>query len=174
MQNIGLKRGTVKLQKWSPSWRTYFERESSFLRKLLGDKVIDIQHIGSTAVEGLVAKPIIDMLMGVKSLEIVKGIGTLLKQNGYEYRANGSEDGQIFYVKGSEDNRTHYLHIVEVNSDNWDEYVLFRDYLLLNKKEKKAYNDIKRDLAEKHADDREMYTKGKAKFVSGIIKRAKG
>ena len=92
---IGLKRGTVVLEKHHQEWAEAFGVEKESLKNLLKNSVLDIQHIGSTSIPGLVAKPIIDMLMAVKSLEKVKNIRSLLESAGYEYRENGSDNIQV-------------------------------------------------------------------------------
>lgn len=172
MSTVGLKRGTVVLKKHSPEWAKSFEEEKQRLLELAGDVVVDIQHIGSTAVPNLKAKPIIDMLMGVNSLSDVDSIKSLLEANVYEHRPNGSNELKALFVKGPEEKRTHYLHITEVGSKVWDDDLAFRDYLRSHPKVVKKYKNLKRKLAEQYADTRELYTKGKAEFIEATIKTA--
>src|SRR5688572_26826738 len=106
---IGLKRGTVVLEKHHQEWSAAFEAEKKFLKNLLGGIVLDIQHIGSTSIPGLAAKPVIDILMAVKSLGEIQNMRSLLESVGYKYRENGSNEDQTLFVKGPEESRTHYL-----------------------------------------------------------------
>jgi len=166
---IGLKRGNVVLEKHHRKWGEAFEVEKESLKKLLGDLVLDIRHIGSTSVSGLVAKPIIDMLVAIKSMEEVHNICSLLKSAGYEYRENGSNEDQILFVKGSEDMRTHYLHITELDSDVWQNDLAFRDYLRSHPEVVTEYGKLKNKLASKYADNRGEYTAGKDAFIKSVL-----
>lgn len=166
---IGLKRGTVILKKHHNEWIKSFNKEEQTLRKLLGGVILDIQHIGSTAVPNLAAKPIIDMLMGIHSLSEVSQIREILENAGYEYRENGSDDMQVLFVKGSEEKRTHYLHITVLGSRLWKNDLAFRDYLRSNSEEAAKYERLKHDLAKQYADLRELYTKGKSDYIQSVL-----
>lgn len=170
---IGLKRGTVILEKHHQEWSEAFEAENESLKNLLGDLALDIQHVGSTSVPGLVAKPIIDMLMAVKSLEEVQSIRPLLENAGYEYRENGSDQDQVLFVKGPEELRTHYLHITKLGSSVWKNDLAFRDYLRSHPEAVAEYEKLKKELASKHADNRTEYTTGKDAFIKSILHLAK-
>ena len=170
---IGLKRGIVKLLPYNPNWQVAFEREKKFLKKELDGLILEIQHIGSTAIPGIVAKPIIDMLIAVNSLSDVSKIRSKLEEVGYEYRENGSDDIQILFVKGPEGKRTYYLHITELGSLEWQNSIGFRDYLRKNTERAKQYSNLKMELASKYSEDRAKYTAGKAAFVHETIERAK-
>lgn len=170
---IGLKRGTVILQKHHEEWSAAFEEEKKFLKNLLGAVALDIQHIGSTAIAGLAAKPIIDMLIAVKSLEEVKKIRPLLENAGYEYRENGSNEDQVLFVKGPEELRTHYLHISEPESAVWQNDLTFRDYLRSHPEAALEYEKLKNDLMARYAENRAEYTSGKDAFITSILHLAK-
>ena len=169
---VGLKRGTVILQKYHKEWAEAFGVEKESLKNLLGDTVLDIQHVGSTSVPGLAAKPIIDMLMAVKSLEEVQIMRTLLENAGYEYRENGSSEEQVLFVKGPEEMRTHYLHITELNSPVWQHDLAFRDYLRSHPETVAEYENLKNELMSKYADNRAEYTAGKDAFIKSILRLA--
>jgi len=163
---IGLKRGTVVLKKYNKEWVNMFETEKRFLEDLLGDIAIDIQHIGSTAIPGLVAKPIIDMLMAIKSFDIFLKIKLSLENAEYKYRENGSDDKQILFVKGPEEFRTHYLHITKLGSSVWKNDIAFRDYLCTHPEAVHEYKNLKESLSLKYADDRKSYTAGKVTLLN--------
>ncbi len=169
--NIGLKRGTVVLTKFHQDWVKAFEVEKSFLQKLIGPLALDIQHIGSTSVPNLSAKPIIDILMAVPSLSSVEKFKETLNKAGYEYRENGSDDTQVLFVKGPEEKRTHYLHITEIGSLVWRNDLAFRNYLITNPKEAAKYEALKLSLASKYAENRGLYTAEKKDYIEGVLRR---
>lgn len=168
---IGLKRGSVVLKKHHKKWAGAFEDEKKILKNLLGDLVLDIQHIGSTAVPNLAAKPIIDMLLAVKSLGSVQKIRSVLENAGYTHRENGTDDRQMLFVKGSEESRTHHLHITELGSSVWKNDPGFRDYLRAHPEYANEYERLKKNLAKKYSDNRDLYTAGKKEFIQKILER---
>ena len=170
---LGLKRETVILTKHHGEWAAAFEEEKSNLEKLVGDVAVDIQHFGSTAIPGLSAKPIIDILMAVRSLRDVGKIRAALERAGYEYRANGSDDTQVLFAKGPEVKRTHYLHITAFDSLGWRNPLAFRDYLRAHPEEAKRYEELKQKLAARHSNDRAKYTAGKKDYFEEIFSRAR-
>ncbi|WP_434655313.1 GrpB family protein [Thermoanaerobacterium thermosaccharolyticum] len=172
-QKLGLKRGVVKIAPFCDVWKQYFEEEKELLYKLLGTDAVDIQHIGSTAVPGLSAKPIIDIMVGVKALnDGLKHVETLEKQ-GYEFRGEAGIPGRLFFAKGSPEFRTHHLHMVEYKSDFWINHLLFRDYLIQHSDTAKEYERVKMGLAQKYEFDREAYTEGKSEFIQEVLRRAR-
>jgi GrpB-like predicted nucleotidyltransferase (UPF0157 family) len=169
---IGLKRGAVTLAKHHGEWAAAFEAEKANLEQLAGDVALDIQHFGSTSIPGLAAKPIIDILMAVRSLSEVIKIRPALESAGYEYRENGSDDVQILFAKGPEVKRTHYLHITALGSSGWQNPLAFRDYLRTHPDELRRYEELKQNLAERYSDHREQYTAGKKDYVDEVVTRA--
>ena len=169
---LGLKRGTVKLSRHHKEWGRLFRKEKELLLSAFKNERIKIEHVGSTAIAGISAKPIIDMLMAVPS-NIQKVFYKKLKELGYLDRGQQGVRGQRLFVKGSENKRTHYLHLTGENSKFWKEHILFRDYLREHKIARDEYNVLKKKLAEKFANRRSLYTKAKAEFIEGIIKKAK-
>src|SRR5689334_16282473 len=97
--DIGLKRGTVALATYDPAWPQAFEAEKGQLLNVLGSAIVDVQHVGSTSVPNLCAKPIIDVVVGIHSLSDISGMRGKLESAGYEYRANGSDDTQVLFAK---------------------------------------------------------------------------
>lgn len=170
---IGLERKKVKLISYKPIWKKLYKKEENSLLNTLGKDVLDIQHVGSTSVSGVKSKPIIDIAIGIKSLKIGKKFISPLKRLGYEYRGNAGVKGRLFFAKGSRKNRTHYLHVEKLNSKNWKNHIIFRDYLRQNKKAVKEYNKLKEKLAKQFKDDRDQYTARKDFFIRKIINKAK-
>ena len=168
---IGLQRGTVKLVPYTPEWKRLFEEEKKLLLSSIGNYVIDIQHVGSTAIPGLEAKPIIDIAVAVRSSEDVEKCIQPLEHLGYEYKRE--DPGRFLFVKGDPMKRTHYVHMVEWNSEFWKNYLLFRDYLHKHKEMANEYAKIKRELAREFEANRGEYTKGKVSFIEKILRMAK-
>ncbi len=170
---IGLKRGIVELAPYTYEWKEEYNKEEKLLYSVIGKYVLDIQHVGSTSIEGLDAKPIIDIAVAVESLDKVECFKDLLENIGYQYRGNAGIEGRLMFAKGSEDLRTHYLHIEILNGPIWKNHIYFRDYLRLHKEYIYQYLDLKRDLAEKFRDDRYSYTNEKDKFINMVLEKAK-
>jgi GrpB-like predicted nucleotidyltransferase (UPF0157 family) len=133
--------------------------------------VLAIEHVGSTAICGLSAKPIIDIAVAVREIAYASKCVTLLEQIGYEYRGEQGITGRHFFAKG--DPRTHHLHMVELSSDFWVGHLLFRNYLRQHRETAEEYERLKRDLAQKHKENREAYTEGKVPFIEGVVKAAR-
>jgi GrpB-like predicted nucleotidyltransferase (UPF0157 family) len=169
---IGLKRGTVKLFTTRSIWKINFQKEKKKLQKIFGKDATDIQHIGSTAIPKIFAKPIIDIGVIVLSLRQIQKHVTALKKIGYTKKRENRRD-RLFFTKGPEKKRTHYLHVGEIGSDYIEDMILFRDYLLRNKETAGEYIELKKKLARRYADARYVYTKKKEGFIKLTVKKAK-
>lgn len=171
---IGLKRGTVKLVPYDPSWSQEFEKEKKRLFDALGDLVVDIQHIGSTSIPGIPSKPIIDIDIGLRFAKEFPKCKGVLKSKGYYFRDNAHKSNvRMLFAKGPEEKRTHYIHVVKYDGKIWKQDILFRDYLINHKKEALKYTEIKNDLARKFGGNRGKYTKNKEDFIKRVIILAK-
>lgn len=170
---IGLEKGTVRLTPYSVEWPLLFEKEKEALIECLGDLIIDIQHVGSTAIEGLEAKPIIDILISIKKLD--EGFKCIepLKKLGYEFKGSLGKSNRFFFSKGDEKIKTHHVHIVEWGDSNWENLILFRDYLRNHPRVKEDYEKLKKDLANSYEADRAGYTTNKVDFILKIVEQAK-
>ena len=170
---IGLQRKKVKLVSYSSEWKKLYRKEEKLLRNAVKKYLEDIQHIGGTAISGVKAKPIIDIIIGVKRLKNGKKLIKPLKKLGYEYKKNAAGiKGRHFFTKGSEKNRTYYIHIAKLNGRFWKNCIVFRDYLREQKRTVEAYNELKEELAKKYKDNRDKYTAKKSYFIQKIIKKA--
>jgi len=169
-------REEISIVAYDPGWPDLFESEASFLRhKLPKSIVIKIEHFGSTAVPGLAAKPVIDVLVEVSSLAATQEqVVPILETEGYDYfwRTDVSPAYPWFIKRDSAGKRTHHLHMVEADSKLW-ERLYFRDYLRDFPEEARRYAELKLALAEKHPNDRVGYTVGKADYVMAVTERAK-
>jgi GrpB-like predicted nucleotidyltransferase (UPF0157 family) len=170
----------VSIVAYDPSWPRMFEEEKRHLIECLPRQLIRrIEHFGSTAVPGLWAKPIVDMLVEVSSLEETKSrVVPLLEAQGYDYfwRPTTGEDGPPFYAwfikRDAAGVRTHHVHMIESHFEHWDR-LLFRDYLIAKPETAKEYEALKMTLARDYPNDRVAYTNGKSEFVAKITEAAK-
>lgn len=170
----------VSIVPYDPAWPRMFEEEKKHLRDCLPQDLIRrIEHFGSTAIPGLAAKPIVDLLVEVDSLEETKArIVPDLEAQGYDYfwRATHGEDGPPFYAwfikRNSAGVRSHHIHMVESDFEHWDR-LLFRDYLIADPETAKEYETLKYALARDYPNDRVAYTNGKTEFVVRVTQVAK-
>lgn len=168
---LGLEPGRVLLRPHDPAWRDLFEQERRELLRRIGPDVLDIQHVGSTAIPGIMAKPIIDIAVAVESFEEAVVCIAPLEELGYEYKGELGIPRRHYFARGHA--RTHHLHMVEIASEQWRVMTLFRDYLRAHPAEAAAYQALKLDLATRFPDDREGYTAAKAPFIEGLLRRAR-
>jgi len=171
---IGLKRGIVQLEIHDKNWGLIAQETIKILQTIFKETAIDIQHIGSTAIENIHAKPIIDIAIGVKQLDDVKSLIPTLEQIGMLYRGQDVSN-QLLFVMGdlTQDMRTHHIHIVIHNELDWNNYINFRDYLNSNHIRSKDYDNLKLDLANKYPTDRNAYTSSKTILINKLLEEAR-
>lgn len=146
-----------------------FESEQSVIKSLIGDFIRGgIEHVGSTAVVGLAAKPVIDIMVGVESLDASKPAIAIMQGNGYCYHPYKGEV-MHWFCKPRPEIRTHHLHLVPFQSKLWYQRLAFRDCLRSNHVLGKEYENLKYKLAKKCKDDRELYTSEKSAFVARVL-----
>lgn len=164
-----MKQVIVELSEYDPEWPSMFELEKKFLMDVI-DKWLcgTVEHIGSTSVPGMVAKPVVDIMFGVGSLEESKSAIDLLVRSGYEYFPY-KEDVMHWFCKPSDAFRTHHLHLVPYQSQLWNERIKFRNLLLSNQKIAKQYSDLKQELAARYRGEREVYTQKKGPFIQRVL-----
>ena len=163
----------VKIVAYTADWQTQYEIEKQSICDALNSNFIDIEHIGSTSVINLGAKPIIDMMIGVTSLEDADLFIAPLSNLGYEHIVHAQFPNRRFFRKGAWGAGTHHLHIYVYESEEWCNQLLFRDYLRKNEDAKQAYFLLKQNLATTFANNRTAYTEAKADFILQILKKAK-
>lgn len=164
---------SVVIEEYTSDWVLRFQEEKRILKGILCDKAIAIEHIGSTSVEGLGAKPIVDIMVGVSHLNEVDEFIEPLKKVGYEYVVHKEFPNRRFFRKGQWRAGTHHLHIYQYESEEWKNHILFRNYLRTHPDQLKKYQQLKKELAEKYHFDRAAYTKAKEPFILTVIKKAK-
>lgn len=167
---IGLKRHTVKVVDHDPVWASLAVEACRAVRSACGELLIDVQHVGSTAVPGLPAKPILDIAAAVATFDSLPELIRRLAGIGYRYRRDhGDAGGHLFVVDSSREIRTIHLHVVEQRSSQWRDYLRFRDLLRRRPALRKRYAALKRDLARVCRDDRESYTASKGDFIREVL-----
>lgn len=160
----------IIIDNYDPNWPIIYEAERKLILKACRDKIQSIEHIGSTSVPGLGAKPIIDILLGVSSFADADAIVPAMISLGYIY-INKYENVMPYRRYFSKD-RKYHVHCVEVGSSFWKRHLAFRDYLRINDNVRDDYDILKRKLAEKDWNDSNDYAYAKTDFVRGIEKEA--
>jgi GrpB-like predicted nucleotidyltransferase (UPF0157 family) len=162
----------IHIVPYDDSWPEQFQTERGLLVQAIGEYVVGtIEHIGSTAVPGLAAKPVIDIMVGVEGLEESWPSVALLERLEYRYFPYRPEM-MHWFCKPSPEFRTHHLHLVPFGSRLWAERIAFRDYLRSHSQVAEDYADLKRQFAEQYRFDREAYTDAKEPFVRRIVELA--
>ncbi len=162
----------VTVTDYDPQWPQKYQREKETLANILGDNRIVLYHIGSTAVPGLAAKPIIDIMAVVKSLDRADRAAQQFRAAGYEYLGEFGIKGRRYLRKGG-DQRTHQVHIFQ--GEDWHNigrHLAFRDYMRAHEEARTAYAHLKRGLAKRFPCDIAGYCAGKEAFVSQMEARA--
>lgn len=167
----GVERYKVRLLPHSDEWEKEYEVAKNELRDIFGQNTIDIQHVGSTSIKGIYAKPILDIAVVLKSFEDMNIEG--MKNAGYSYcgAQNEEKDRYLFVLRGEGQISLRHIHCYE--PDNLDFYyvTLFRDYLNSHEEYAKQYSDLKIKLAKEYPDDRIAYTNEKERFVRMIYQK---
>ncbi|SDE68260.1 GrpB domain, predicted nucleotidyltransferase, UPF0157 family [Paenibacillus sp. UNCCL117] len=163
----------VIIEEYNEDWAFEYTQEERKIKELLGTKAIAIEHIGSTSVQGLGAKPIIDFMAGVNEWSDVDEFMEPLAKLGYEHVYHREFPNRRFFRKGQWRAGTHHFHVYRYGSDEWNNNILFRDYLRTHSDVREQYNHLKKTLAEKYPNDRAAYTNAKHPFIADVIEKAK-
>jgi GrpB-like predicted nucleotidyltransferase (UPF0157 family) len=167
-------RGPIVLVPYEPRWCSDFEQESASVRASLGDLLISLHHIGSTAIPGIVAKPVIDMLAVVTDVALLDTGAHLLEELGYEAMGEFGIEGRRYFRKNSKEGaRTHQIHAFAGGSPEIDRHLAFRDYLREHPDEAQQYGNLKLELARHFMTDIDGYTDSKTEFIREIERRAR-
>ncbi|ADY55290.1 protein of unknown function UPF0157 [Syntrophobotulus glycolicus DSM 8271] len=168
---LGLKRGIVALYDHEISWEENAALTMEKLQKIFGAAAKDMQHVGSTSIVRIKAKPIIDIAVAVNSFADVYPLIPLLEAEGIRHGPENDQPWQVFFFCGNdrEDTRTHHIHVVKTDSREWRDYINFRDYLNACPEAAGEYETVKRQLGQKYQNDRLAYTEGKDAFVKKVL-----
>jgi GrpB-like predicted nucleotidyltransferase (UPF0157 family) len=174
-QMIGLARGTVKLYDHQAEWEAIAKGTIDKLKEIFGTGATDIQHVGSTSIVHIKAKPIIDIAVAVKDFDKVLALVPVLEKSGFYHRAQNDDEPQIFFSCDGEieNTRTHHIHVVKAGSKEWLDYICFRDYLNAHYATAKEYEQLKLQLMEQHKNNRAAYTEVKTEFINKVLSVAR-
>lgn len=165
---LGLSNKNISLMPHTELWKECFENEKNELERRIAG--LEIEHVGSTAIPWIPAKPIIDIVMSVgKPERVIEDI----EDCGYEYMVEKGVKGRFYFVKGQEENRTHHIHLFEKDNQRYQDHLLFRDYLTENRDLAERYGKLKLELWRKNRGERRKYTEEKSDFITHILDKAR-
>jgi GrpB-like predicted nucleotidyltransferase (UPF0157 family)/GNAT superfamily N-acetyltransferase len=168
---LGLQRGVVTLHDHDERWAKAFQHHAEVLRRALANQVTAIEHVGSTAVVDLVAKPIVDVAARLAPDADERSLVTALDHRGYEFRGDqGAEGGLLFVASDAPCRRTVHVHVVRHDDPEWERYLLFRGRLRRDREVRAAYAALKDELAQRFPDDRVAYTAAKEAFIEAVLR----
>lgn len=159
----------IKVIPYKPEWTDQYNEEANIIASVLDRELIEIHHIGSTAIKDIFAKPIIDILIVVRSISNIDRFNKGMIGIGYRPMGEYGIKRRRFFIKGNDDLRTHHLHAFQLGDRQITKYLYFRDYLIANPGIAKRYSDLKRKLAKKFPHNIDEYMEGKDKFIKYII-----
>lgn len=170
-EHTRLERSAIRLVPHQPQWKEDYEQEKGRILSAIGKHILNVQHIGSTAIPGIVAKPIIDIGVAVTSFEEAIVCVVPLEAIGYAYWGENGIPRRHYFDYGSP--CTVHLHMFEQGSPEWAAHLLFRDYLVRHPQTAAQYADLKLKLAEQYRAEREKYTNAKGPFIREVIALAR-
>ena len=162
----------VEVVSYNSNWKRMYKEESEKIKNILNDIIVDIHHIGSTAIPGIKAKPVIDILVEVKDIEAVDRYNNKMEELGYEVMGEYGIPKRRFFRKG-ENKRTHHIHIFQVGNEEIERHINFKEYLIAHPDKAREYSKLKEKLANKYTYGAENYTNGKNDFIKEIDRKAK-
>ncbi|WP_313913502.1 GrpB family protein [Tahibacter sp.] len=165
--DFGLRSDELQLVPVGPEWAQRFSSESSRLSAALGSAALDIQHIGSTAIPGICAKPILDIAIAIRSYESGHALVPRFEALGYRYRGENGIPRRHYFVLGAP-RRTHHVHVLEHDSDEWRRHLAFRDRLLGSPADAARYSAFKSRCAAEALGCREEYQRLKTPFIEAM------
>ena len=149
-----------------------FEEARAEIVGRCGALVVAVEHVGSTSVPGLGAKPIIDIMAAVERLDDARALIDPLAAISFEFVPKNDVPGRLFFRRGLRGAGTHHLHVVELGSREWRRHLLFRDHLRAHPERAAEYERLKREVAARHGHDRRAYTDAKTPFIESVVEKA--
>lgn len=169
---LGLDNTLVNIVPHDSEWNLEYAKEAERLKQLLGDYALDIQHVGSTSIPEIEAKPIIDIAVAVKDIETLYTLIPILEKAGYNVKNSIVESQRLLAIKGDPKNRTHYIHLEVKDGEYWKNHILFRDYLIKHLELAKEYEKIKINAYKLFKDNRIKYSDFKNSFIRKVVNQA--
>lgn len=166
---MGLASDKVRLSNYSEQWNELFHKEKVELEYLLGNQV-PIIHVGSTSIPQMqVAKPVIDIAVGVSDMQQMIEIKKILLDKGYFHNPSAGSDDRLFFAKGNQENRLFNIHVEIIGGTSWSNHVDFKRIMSENPEYIVRYCELKKKLAAAFPNDRKKYTQGKAAFIQEVL-----
>jgi GrpB-like predicted nucleotidyltransferase (UPF0157 family) len=164
---IGLESGVVRLVEYDPRWPDLFSAEATRIRDHCGTLAWRFEPIGGTAIPGMCAKPIVDILVGRPHVAAIQDYISALADAGYEHRGERGVPGREYFRRGEP--RMYHLHLVEEDGPLWRDYLAFRDHLRSHPETARHFANVKRTLAARFPYDRDAYLAAKSAFVEEVL-----
>lgn len=160
----------IIIEPYNPEWEVKFEKEAQLLLDTINEDLVRIEHIGSTSIKGLGAKPIIDIMIGINDFNYADDHISGIEKLNYQYISKYEDimPQRRFFIKESAGKRTHHIHMVQYASSFWKRHLFFRDHLRTNKNDRDAYEQLKRELSRKEWNDGNEYADAKSDFIKNI------
>lgn len=157
---------------YNKNWLGQFIEESESIKEIFGEELLNIYHIGSTSVPGMVAKPIIDILIEVQDINNVDSYNCYMIEQGYIPKGEHGIEGRKYFIKGNENRRTHHIHIYQTGAEEIIKHLAFRDYLIENQNAFERYKERKQKLSQDYHDHIKLYQEKKAELVIELTEKA--
>ncbi len=161
----------IYIAEYNGNWPLAYEQERAILAEAFHPYAEDIQHVGSTSVSGLAAKPIIDILVTIREYPLPDSAIQAVVALGYEHMGEYGIPRRHYFRKGRP--RSHHVHVLERANPEWEHFVLFRDYLRAHPQAAREYEALKRQLADRYRDERAVYTESKAPLIRQLMEKAR-
>lgn len=163
----------IEVVPYDPNWKNKFILEARIIKSIFSKEILSIHHIGSTAIPGISAKPIIDVLVEVNNIDRIDDYNTKMIEHGFIPKGESGIPNRRFFIKGSEEFRTSHIHIFEKGNSEIKRLLNFRNYLIAHPKEAKKYSQLKENLARDYPENINGYIDGKDIYVKKVDKKAK-
>lgn len=167
---LGLNSGELRLSPYRDEWPALFETEKKIIMEAIGGHIEDIQHVGSTSIPGMPAKPILDIAIAVDDFETARACIPPLADLKYTFKGENGIPRRHYFQKGEP--CTHHIHMVEETSEEWTKLIQYRDCLRTDRSVAAAYARLKADLVKRLARDRVAYQNAKADFIEKVLQRS--
>ena len=168
---LGLNSGILRLSSYRDEWPVLYESEQETIESSIGEHIVDIQHVGSTAIVGMPAKPILDIAIATGNFEKARVCIAPLAALGYTFKGENGIPRRHYFTKGEP--CTHHIHMVEETNDEWAKLILFRDYLRSDQRVADEYARLKSALLDRLAGDRVAYQAAKTVFIEEVLQKAR-
>ena len=170
---LGQHKRVFNLVPYQSGWTEHFDREADLIRSTLGDKALQIEHVGSTSIPGMAAKPIIDIMVAVDKLARSSDLVLALDAIDYDYHPIDTVTDRMFFAREIQPYiRTHHLNLAQKGSEFWENQLLFRDYLRENDLLASGYIQLKKDFIEYYARTNHLDREWKSEFVAKVLELA--